>query len=44
LILFQLVKKFEFHVTKQTQIPLRFMKGVGIESEQGIWLELRRRK
>lgn len=44
LILFKLVQKFEFHVTKETQIPLRFKKGVGIESEQGIWLELRKIK
>jgi cytochrome P450 family 9 len=44
LILCKMLRKFEFHVTKETQIPLKFKNGISIESEQGIWLKLRKIK
>lgn len=44
LILCRMLKKFEFRVSEKTQIPLKFKNGISIESEQGIWLELRKIK
>lgn len=42
-ILVVLLRKYEFHIDeRRTQVPLKFKKGIGIETEQGIWLEMRR--